>query len=448
MKKLITLLLTGILAIALLTVSISAETVEFTNTDLTSTYDAASANVVQFNGETNDYTISAAGTYLLSGTLNATLYVDAANTDKIQLVLNGVEIHSSSGPAIYVKQADKVVLTLAEGTVNNISDGVNYTLDEEGANAAIYSKDDLSINGIGTLTVNGQTAHGIVSKDDLVIVSGNINVTAVKDGLRGKDSLLIKDGTFVIKSGSDGLISTNEDTGYGNIYIENGTFTIESGRDGIEAKGALKIVNGTFTITTYSASVTADDSLKALKAVDSIHIQDGNFTINAQDDGIHSNTDISIEKGTFYISSGDDGIHADYNVTIYDGVIIIQKSVEGIEGFTVTIHNGTVDITASDDGINATNGESTTGQNREAAQAGVGIVINGGTVKVVASNDALDSNGTITINGGDINLTTQNLGGGTGTLDANGAVTINGGNVVTNDGGINGMQRPGGGRRR
>lgn len=180
MKKRIAILLTAILAISLLLSTGTAETVEFTNTDLTASYDTSSATTIPFHGETSDYTISAAGTYILSGTLNATLIVEATNQDKIQLVLNGLEINSTNGPAIYVKQADKVVLTLADGSVNTIRDGANYTLDEEGANAAIYSKDDLSINGNGTLNVNGQTAHGIVSKDDLVIVSGNLNVTRCK----------------------------------------------------------------------------------------------------------------------------------------------------------------------------------------------------------------------------------------------------------------------------
>lgn len=364
MKKLLSILLSSLLALSLFSGSAQAESASFSNYDLNASFDCLTTQLT-FNGETEDYTISTAGTYLLSGTLNATLYVEVTSDEKVQLVFNGITINSTDGPAVYVKQADKVVITLVEGSENTINDGSNYALDAEGANAAIYSKDDLTINGTGGLVVNGNTAHGIVSNDDLAIVSGNITVNAVSDTLKGKDSVKIKDGTLVLSAGEDAIVASNTGENYGDVYIEG-----------------------------------------------------GNITINA----------------------GDKGIEAAHDVVINGGTINILSAVEGIEGFTVTMNAGTVTINASDDGINATNSSASTSNNEE-VQEGVHITINGGDLTVVVTSDTLDSNGIITINGGNVNLTIKSLSGGNGTLDANGAVTINGGNVVTNDGGISNQKR-------
>lgn len=432
-----------------------AADLSFSETDLNASYDLASSTILNFNGESSDYTITAPGTYVLSGTLNAALVVETTKQDKVQLVFNNFNINSTNGPAVYVKQADKVVITLADGSVNNIVDGTNYTLDAEGANAAIYSKDDLTINGKATLNVAGNTAHGIVSKDDLVIVSGTLNVQAVKDGIRGKDSLVVKDGTLTVVAGSDGLLASSEELGLGKVTILGGTFQVTAARDGIEAKGDLEIYGGNFRVQNLQSNYTADDSLKGMKAGGSIYIANGTFHVATLDDAVHANGDILIEKGIFQLASNDDGIHADGNVVINDGTITVSQSTEGLEGYTITINNGTINVNATDDGLNASSGQST--GNREAVQSGVAININGGTVNVVSTMDSLDSNGIISINGGEVNLTsTRSDGRGTSTLDANGQVSVTGGNLSTNDGGATGGdmggfgqgQMPGGGRRR
>lgn len=453
-KKITSLALAILLVLGLFGGFAHAADVSFSETDLNASYDLASSTVLNFNGESTDYTITAPGTYVLSGTLNAALAVEATNQDKVQLVFNNFNANSANGPAVYIKQADKVVITLADGSVNNIVDGTNYSLDEEGANAAIYSKDDLTINGSGTLNVAGNTAHGIVSKDDLVIVSGALNVQSVKDSIRGKDSLVVKDGAITVAAGSDGLISSNEEAGLGNIVILGGTFQVDAARDGIEAKGNLKIYGGNFTVRNLQSNYTADDSLKGIKAGGSIYIVNGIFNVATLDDAVHSNGDITIDNGTFQLASNDDGIHADGNVVINDGNITVSQSTEGIEGFTITVNNGTINVNASDDGLNATSGQAAVGRSREAAQQGVAITINGGTVNVVSTMDSLDSNGTITINGGDVNLSSARSDGrGTSTIDSNGQVSVTGGNVITNDGGAAGGgmggfgQMPGSGRR-
>ena len=128
--------------------------------------------------------------YVLSGALSdGRIVVEATDQDKIQLVFDGVSVHSGDGPAVYVKQANKVFVTLAEGTSNTLSDSATYTLEEgtDEPNAALFSKDDLTINGTGSLEVAGSYAHAVNSKDDLVITGGTLTVTAVEDGLRGRD---------------------------------------------------------------------------------------------------------------------------------------------------------------------------------------------------------------------------------------------------------------------
>ncbi len=385
--------------------------------------------------ESEVYSLKEAGNYIINGNLSNGLIIEISKEEEIHILLNNITIENKLGPAIYVKSAKKVVLTLAENSNNTIIDGADYQLDEEGANAAIYSKEDLVINGTGALTIQGNTAHGILSKDDLTIISGNINITAIKDALRAKDSLAIKDGNFEIKAGSDGIVSTGVEENTGLIQIENGTFHIQAARDGIEAKTDLTIQNGTFHIQTQSNQITSEDSLKGIKAANNIIIQNGTFQLETQDDSIHSNGNITIHNGNFTISSTKKGLQANEHIYIADGSINIEKSTEGMEGFSVTIDSGTITIVASDDGINATNGKTgTSKQNREQSQEGVHVTINGGTLNITGQNDAIDSNGTITINDGEIQLYVQNPRGGNGTLDANGQVTINGGNVSTNDG--------------
>ena len=161
-----------------------------------------------------DVTITAAGTYLVKGAAtDATLTVNAAKTDKIQLVFDGVSLSCTDGPAVYIKCADKVFITLADGSENFLSDGSSYEIVDDGStlDAALFSKEDLTVNGSGSLTVNGNYKHGIVSKDDLIITGGVITVTSVKAGIDGKDCVKIGGGTIRITAGSDGIRSSNDE---------------------------------------------------------------------------------------------------------------------------------------------------------------------------------------------------------------------------------------------
>ena len=166
----------------------------------------------------NTVTIKEEGTYILSGSLsNGMVIVEAEDTDKIQLVLNGVSISSSQSAALYVRSADKVYVTTVSGTENSLEHSGTYTaIDENNIDAAVFSKSDLTFNGEGMLTVTAQEGHGIVSKDDLVLTSGTYVITSASHGISGKDSVRIANGSYTIVSGKDGIHGENtEDSSLG-----------------------------------------------------------------------------------------------------------------------------------------------------------------------------------------------------------------------------------------
>ena len=199
----------------------------------------------------NIITITKEGTYVLSGALSEGQIVVDADSAKVQLVLDNADITCASSAAIYVKNADKTFITLAEGSENILMNTAEYeTIDDNNIDAVIFSKDDLTLNGKGTLTINSEYGHGIVSKDDLKLVGGTYNITAENHALSGKDSVRIAEGTYNLTSGKDGIHSENaDDDEKGFVYIASGDFTIESTGDGIDASYVVQIDDGAFDIT-------------------------------------------------------------------------------------------------------------------------------------------------------------------------------------------------------
>ena len=209
----------------------------------------AASSGVSISG--NIITISKEGTYVLSGALSEGQIVVDADSAKVQLVLDNVDITCASSAAIYIKSADKTFITLAEGSENILMNTAEYeAIDDNNIDAVIFSKDDLTLNGKGTLTINSEYGHGIVSKDDLKLVSGTCNITAKNHALSGKDSVRIAAGTYNLTSGKDGIHSENaDDDEKGFVYIASGDFTIESTGDGIDASYVVQIDDGDFDIT-------------------------------------------------------------------------------------------------------------------------------------------------------------------------------------------------------
>jgi len=211
-----------------------------TSVQITLADSACKVNGVGATAKDSNVSITAEGTYILSGSISdGSITVDADDTAKIRLVLNGVDITNKSGAALYIKGADKVFVTLADGTENSLADGDSYaqTDGDTTVDAALFSRADLTLNGSGSLTVKGNYKHGVVSKDDLVITAGELTVTSKNVGLNGKDCVKISNADIAINAGSDGIRSDNEeDADRGYIYIESGKLNITAQNDGIQAQ--------------------------------------------------------------------------------------------------------------------------------------------------------------------------------------------------------------------
>lgn len=454
----------------------------FSDRDLDGSYDESQAIDITLSGTSascsadgvtisgSQVIISTEGIYRLSGTLDdGQIVINAADTDKVQLVLDGVTIHSATSAAIYALEADKVFVTLADGSENTLSNGGSYVaIDENNIDAVIFSKTDLTLNGSGSLTIQAQAGHGVVSKDELVVTGGSYTVTSVSHGMTGKDSVAIAGGVFTITSGKDGIHAENtEDTTLGALYIAGGTYTIHAQGDAISASGTLQIDGGAFELTTgegsASVEMSTDDSFapgrpgtavpqetssaeedtvsqKGIKGESTYTINGGTFNIDSADDCLHAGGAMAIAAGEFNLSSGDDAVHCDDALTIQSGAFTIPYCYEGIEGLTITVEGGTFDITSHDDGLNAAGGADSSGfggfggrpQDTFASSSDSFITINGGTFTIVSGGDSVDSNGDLTINGGTLDLTCN--GSGDTALDCDGTYTNNGGDVTTNDG--------------
>lgn len=410
----------------------------FTERDLAGTYEESGAVYVTLSddditGETDGVvingqtvTITAEGTYIFSGTLSEGQIVVDADNAKVQIVFDNVDITCASSAAVYVKSAEKVFVTPAEGSQNTLRNTDGYVaIDDNNIDAVIFSKSDLTLNGTGSLTIVSADGHGIVSKDDLKITGGTYDITAAGHALSGKDSVRIADGTFILTAEKDGIHAENaDDEEKGYIYIADGDFTITSDGDGMDASNIVQIEDGTFDITagggaansqkTHESDMpggpgggmpqngekpdgenmpqdtTTDESgtsTKGIKAGGGMYLNGGTYQIDSADDSIHSNANITIADGTYTLATGDDGVHADDALTVNGGTITVTESYEGLEGLMVTINDGTIDITASDDGINT---------------AGEKMELNGGYIHILAGGDGVDSNGDLTINGGEI----------------------------------------------
>ena len=337
---------------------------------------------VLIDGQT--VTITQEGTYEIAGTLDdGALIVESGENAKITLVLGGVSIKNTTGAAIQIGTADDVTIELEEGTTNVLQSGEEVdiaaaTESEEASGGALQSKADLKIKGKGSLTVLGYLNNGIHCTKDLKIKNGNISVTALGHGIKGKKSVTVSGGTVTVTSGKDGITSDeteNEEKGF--VTIEGGEIIITSAGDGVSAETTLRVTDGVISIISGGGSANAqqktdnmrgwwdfdnsasdDDSAscKGLKAGKALVISGGSITIDAQDDALHTDGDMTISGGECILSTGDDGAHADLSLTVLDGKITVLTSYEGLEANQITLAGGDLDITASDDGINANGG--------------------------------------------------------------------------------------------
>ena len=457
--------------------------------ELNKTTVTSNSNDVSIDGTT--VTIKNEGTYILSGDLeNGKIVVDSEKTDKLQIVLNGANISCKGSAPIYVKQADKVFLTLANETTNTLTSTGEYETSEDNVDATIFSKDDLTLNGTGTLAVKSESGHGIVSKDDLVVTSGTYNINAASHGLSANDSIRIADGKFSITSGKDGLHSENtDDTKLGYIYVADGEFNITAGYDALDASSAIQADGGTFDVTTGGGSAKAaskrggapegekpsgerpkmpsrdgekttgepptdmqngekptgnppsgreNEEPPAKPDVESSQqnstSESGNTT-NENTSNKSENTNTTENTSTEESTNSMKGLKAETNLVLNGGTYNIDSCDDSIHSNKiVTITNGTYSIKSGDDAVHAeettkiTNGNINVTKSYEGIE-GLDIELKGGKITVVAADD----DGINAAGGNDDSGTVEPFENKGGMNEAtNGSITISGGTIDIN----------------
>ncbi len=401
----------------------------------------ASSDRVQISNST--VTITEEDTYILSGTLDdGCVVVNADSSAKIHLVLDGVDINSDSSAAILVLSADKVIVTLASNHNSLSNNGTFTAIDDINVNAVLYSKDDLSLNGSGSLTINSPAGHGISCKDDLVLAGGTYTITAANHGLDANDSIRLTASTISIEAGKDGIHAENaDDATLGFVYIADGTYNINANDDGIHASS---------TLTVNSGDINIAESYEGLEALDLV-INGGNIRLIARDDGLNAagGTDgsgfggrgnVVTSPGTSKNNNPDNrtndrgnrpgknnGDFSDMpnrpNNGSFGGDFNLDDLPDNFGGnFNPDDLPGNFGGFAGNFGGNFGDGFGGGSPGNMGSSNG-SITITGGTLYLQASGDGIDANGSLTITGGDITLCGPNRGD-TASLDYDTTATI------------------------
>jgi len=245
----------------------------FTDNDLLADWDTSSATIISLDGDSisisgsNAYeydgnvVISNSGTYIVSGTLDdGYLSVEANANSKVWILFQDVTISCSDNACLRVDEADKVFLTMADGTQNKLTGGSELSEEalEDGTYGVIFAHDDLTINGSGSLTIEAGYKHGIKANDDLVITGGSITIDAPSDAIHANDSFRLCNAVLDLTAGDDGILVENEEEDEGWLYMESGSVTVQAGGDAIHANGDLTIDGGSLTIDAEDDALHAD----------------------------------------------------------------------------------------------------------------------------------------------------------------------------------------------
>jgi hypothetical protein len=330
------------------------QTSYFTEKDYDTSYDESTASKIELSGSSanvsgdgvtvsgSKVTISKAGTYVISGQSDGVqIKIAADKSDDVKLVLKGVTM-TNTDAAISATSAGHVYLTLAEGTTNSLSDSSSNS--DEKANASLFSKVDLTINGSGILNVDGKKSNAIKANDTLHITGGTFNVTSVGDAFNVNDELNVTGATMTIDAKEDGVkVDNDDDMTVGNMYLANNTITVTAGEDSIHASGNLVIDSGTYTVKNATEGIEGK----------SITINGGDINVYSTDDGVNA-ANKNAQQSDIY--------------------------------FTMTGGNLTVEVGQGDTDPIDSNGN---------------IMVTGGTIKLIGQS-GFDFDGTATYTGGDI----------------------------------------------
>lgn len=471
------------------------------------TYTASGATVTNAGNcvtvEGGTVKISCGGEYDFSGSYSGNdgqILVATAKTDTtVYLNMKGLTLTNTADAPIYIQKANKAFVVAKNGTTNTFSDAAtrttthSYTNDagqpkSDTTGACIYSKDDLTLKGEGTLVVKANYNNGIHSTNDLRVKNGLITVNAKNNGLKGKGSVAISGGTInITTTAGDGIKSDDDDAtdlanGKGSIEITGGSITITSAFDGITANNVVTIAkeskdnadnesNGenkapTIKITTGGGqnclgastggnggnggrggfqggggpgggfpggfgggnSCAPDSSMKGIKSDSSIVISDGIIEISSRDDGIHSGGTVTFTGGKVTVKTDDDGVHADKALYVKDNAnVSVTMAYEGMESPDMNFEGGITSVITTDDGWNAAGGTSTMTGNT-GGRGGWGGGFGGG------------STGNLKVTGGFHYIYVGT--GDTDGIDSNGGINISGGVIIVEcrmNGGMGGM---------
>ena len=394
-----------------------------------------SAAAVSVDGST--ITITAGGTYVVSGALTDGEIVVAADDADVHLVLNGASITNADGPAIDVRDASSTVLVLARGSDNALADGAAYAdTGEDAATAALFSSDTLTLTGTGSLTVTGAYKDGVSSKNGLAVTgSPTITVNAADDGLRGKDWLLIDGGTLTVTAGGDGLKSSeDDDETKGFVALGGAAVSVTAGDDGVAATTDVTVEGTDLTIAAGGGQANATVQTQpgpgqtgagrgaadqGQAPPDQAGSGQGAASGQSPADSASSSSDDTAAKPK--------GIDAGVSYTQDSGTVRIDAADEGVQAAFVNVGGGVLTVDSGDDAINASNGDYTI-EGYESADSesddGSVLTISGGQVQLdYAGSDGIDSNGSAFVTGGQVLIGGQ-AGAMDGAVDANGESTL------------------------
>ncbi|WP_161993089.1 carbohydrate-binding domain-containing protein [Sediminibacillus terrae] len=403
------------------------------------TFDDQSIDVEEDNNgvivNENTVEIHTSGTYVLEGSAtDSQVLVDAEDEGTVRLILNGLSLESTTTAPIFVKQAKKTVVSVEEGTSNTLTDPSEYVYEEDAdePKAAIYSKDDLTVNGTGNLIVNGNYNDGITGNDDLKIIGTTIDITAEDDGIVGRDLFALNEALVTIDAGGDGVKSSNDaDEDKANIVLESGSLTINAGGDGVQSENTVTILDGEYEIMAGGGSPEtieattefgggfggqgqgtmpggqdfSEDNMPAERPDDAEGMEpptegDGDDFEDRQppeqmeeeqaqtngeteeDDtpstkGIKAENSLEIAGGTIAIDANDDALHSNKELTVAAGEMTLATGDDAVHADEeIIITNGSLQVDKSYEGIEAES-----------------ITVSDGTIHLTAEDDGFNVNG-------------------------------------------------------